>query len=240
MSELTRVAVAVEGPTDEVVIEAIVDTILGGTEFELQVLQPDGSSVFGTAVGGERGLGWHGVFRWCRDASMEGGGRVSSSAVFANHDLVVVHVDADVAGVTYDSGNISFPPRVDLPCVQPCPPASATTDALRDVVLNWLGEVDCPNRLVLCIPSKSMDAWVVVALWPDNRVVGRGNWECRKNPGRQFSALGRGKKLAKTRADYELRAKEIGSGWSITASKLTEAKRFQTECLAAVGASQRR
>ena len=234
MSELVRIAIAVEGPTDTVAIESIVDTILGGAEFELQVLQPEASSVFGAAVGSERGLGWPGVFQWCRQASMEGLGSFSSSAVFAHHDVVVVHLDADVAGVTYDSGNISFPSRVDLPCEQPCPPASATTNALRDVVLNWLGEVDCPDRLVLCIPSKSMDAWVVVALWPDNEIVARGNWECHKNPGGQLSAVPRGRKLAKTKVDYERRAKDIGDGWPIIASTLTEAERFQVEFLAAV------
>ena len=237
MSELIRVAIAVEGPTDEVVIDAIVDTILGESDYELQVLQPDGSRAFGNAVGGERGLGWHGVFRWCRDASMEGGGRVSLSAVFANHDVVVVHVDADVAGVTYDSAGISSPPRVDLPCVQPCPPANATTDALRDVVLGWLGEVDCPDQLVMCIPSKSMDAWVVVALEPDNKVVARGNWECRRDPGKQFMSWPHGRKLVKKRVAYERRADDIGVGWSIAASKLTEAKRFERDFLAALGAS---
>ena len=236
MSEL-RVAIAVEGPTDEVVIEAIVDTILGGADFELQVLQPDGSSVFGGAVGGERGLGWQGVFRWCREASMEGGGSVSLSAVFANHDVVVVHVDADVAGVTYDSAGVFSPPRADLPCEQPCPPASATTDALRDVVLNWLGEVDCPDRLVLCIPSKNMDAWVVVALEPDNKIVARGDWECRRDPGRQLVSWPRGKKLAKRKVAYKRRADEIGEGWTVAASKLTEAKRFETEFLAALAES---
>ena len=239
MSELTRVAIAVEGPTDEVVIEAILSTILGETEFELQVLQPDGSSVFGTAWGNERGLGWRGVFQWCREASMEGGGRVSSSEVFANHDLVVVHVDADVAGVTYASANIWSPPRVDLPCEKTCPPASATTEALRDVVLNWLGEVDCPNRLALCIPSKSMDAWVVVALEPDNRVVARGSWECRRDPGKQLVSLPHGKKLVKKRVAYEQRADDIGGGWPIAVSKLTEAERFETDLLAALAESQR-
>ena len=53
MSESIRVAIAVEGPTDEVVIDAIVDTILGEADHELQVLQPDGSRAFGNAVGGE-------------------------------------------------------------------------------------------------------------------------------------------------------------------------------------------
>ena len=129
MSEL-RVAIAVEGPTDKVVIEAIVDTLLGGTDFELQVLQPEGSHVFGSAIGGVRGLGWSGVYRWCRHASMEGGGCVSLSAVFANHDVVVADVDADVAGVAYDSAGIVSPPRVDLPCERTCPPANLPSGEL--------------------------------------------------------------------------------------------------------------
>ena len=140
MSEPVRVAVAVEGPTDAVVIEAIVHRLLGESDFELQVLQPETSSAFGATVGGATGLGWPGVFRWCRQASMEGDGRVSSSVVFKHHDVVVVHVDADVASKTYGSANIPDPPRDDLPCEQPCPPASATTNELREVVLNWLGE----------------------------------------------------------------------------------------------------
>ena len=234
MSEPVRVAVAVEGPTDEVVIEAIIDVILGGSDFEFQVLQPDSSTVFGAGAGSGTGLGWPGVFRWCRQSSMEGSGSVSSSAVFANHDLVVVHVDADIASSTYARGGIFFPSGVDLPCEQPCPPASATTNALREVVLNWLGEVDCPDRLVLCIPSKSMDAWTVVALWPDNHLVARGNWECRQDPGRQFSAVPHGERLAKTREDFERRANDIASGWPIVPSKLTEADRFQVEFLRAM------
>lgn len=235
MSDPIKVAVVVEGPTDTVVIEAIIDSILGGSDFEMQVLQPETSSVFGASVGNERGLGWPGVFRWCRQASMEGGGRVSRSTVFSHHDVVVVHLDADVAGLTYGKANIKDPIREDLPCKLPCPPAVTTTNALRDVVLNWLGEQVCPDRLVLCIPSKSMDAWVVVALWPDNRVVANGNWECRNNPGAQLSALPKGRKLSKNRRDYKSRGIDIGNGWSIVASKLTEARRFEEEFLAAVG-----
>ena len=235
MSEPIKVAVVVEGSTDTVVIEAIIDSILGGSDFEMQVLQPETSSVFGASIGNERGLGWPGVFRWCRQASMEGGGRVSSSTVFSHHDVVVVHLDADVAGLTYGSANIKDPIQQDLPCELPCPPASATTNTLRDVVLNWLGEHICPGQLVLCIPSKSMDAWVVAALWPNNPVVARGNWECRSNPGTQLSVLPKGKKLSKTRTHYEHRKNDVGTGWPIVASKLTEARRFEEEFLAAVG-----
>lgn len=234
MSEPVRVAVAVEGPTDAVVIKAIVHRLLGESDFELQVLQPETSSAFGANAGGETGLGWPGVFRWCRQASMEGGGSVSSSTVFENHDVVVVHVDADVASLTYGGGNVLDPPRNDLPCDRPCPPASATINKLREVVLNWLGEKHCPDRLVLCMPSKSMDSWVVVALWPDNSVVARGNWECRNDPSAQLSALPKGRKLSKTRMDYERRANDIANGWPNVASTLTEAERFEAELWALV------
>ncbi|MXY06292.1 MAG: hypothetical protein F4171_02115 [Gammaproteobacteria bacterium] len=235
MSEHIKVAVAVEGPTDAVVIEAIIDAVLEGSDFEMQVLQPETSTVFGPAVGSERGLGWPGVFRWCRQAFMEGGGHASSSTAFAKHDVVMVHVDADVAGKTYSSAHILDPPRNDLPCERRCPPASATTSELRDVVLNWLGEKNCPQKLVLCMPSKTMDAWVVAALWPDNRVVARGNWECHDDPGAQFSALPKASRLSKRKPDYERRKNDIGNGWPIVASKLTEARRFKEEFLAAVG-----
>ena len=234
MSEPLRVAIAVEGSTDAVVIEAIVDTLLDGSDFELQVLQPETSSAFGASAGGETGLGWPGVFRWCRQASMEGGGRVFSSAVFSHHDVVVVHVDADVASKTYRSGHIPDAPRNDLPCDRPCPPASATTNELREVVLNWLGEEDCPDRLVLCTPSKTMDSWVVVALWPDNTVVAQGNWECHDKPAAQLSARPKGSKLSKRRTCYEGRKNDIANGWPNVASTLTEAARFRAEFLAAV------
>lgn len=235
MSEPVRVAVAVEGPTDAVVIEAIVRRLLGGSDFELQVLQPETSSAFGASAGGKTGLGWPGVFRWCRQAWTEGDGRVFSSAVFQHHDVVVVHVDADVASKTYGSGNIPDAPRDDLPCDRPCPPASATTNELREVVLNWLGEKECPDRLVLCTPSKSMDSWVVVALWPDNRTVAQGNWECHDNPAAQLFARPKGSKLSKTRTNYERRKRDIANGWPNVASTLTEAARFKAEFLAAVG-----
>lgn len=52
MSEPVRVAVAVEGPTDAVVIKAIVHRLLGKSDFELQVLQPETSSAFGATAEG--------------------------------------------------------------------------------------------------------------------------------------------------------------------------------------------
>src|SRR6266545_3925071 len=67
------------------------------------------------------------------------------------------------------------------PCVQPCPPPSASTNPLRQVLLRWLSESDMPPRTVLCTPSKSMEAWVVAALFPHDAAVNRGI-ECWPNP----------------------------------------------------------
>ena len=155
MSEPVRVAVAVEGPTDAIVLEAILMAVVPGGEFVLQTLQPEGSAAFGAASFGRTGAGWAGVYRWSRQAVTEGGGSASGSSVLSNHDVVIVQVDADVASETYANGNIRDAPHDDLPCEEPCPPPHHTTDALRDVLLNWLGERECPRRIVLCTPFMS-------------------------------------------------------------------------------------
>lgn len=65
---------------------------------------------------------------------------MSGSSVLYNHDILIIHVDADVAGETYANGNIKDAPHEDLPCEEPCPPPDRTTNALRAVILNWLGK----------------------------------------------------------------------------------------------------
>ena len=116
MSEPVRVAVAVEGPTDAIVLEAILSATIPGGEFVLQTLQPERSAAFRAASFGRTGAGWTGVYRWSRQAVTEGGGSASGSSVLSNHDVLIVQVDADVAGETYASGNIRDAPHDDLPC----------------------------------------------------------------------------------------------------------------------------
>lgn len=231
MSEPLRIAVVVEGPTDAITIEAIVGSLRQGADFEFQTLQPEWSIAFGPP-GDEMGLGWSGVYRWCRQASDEGDGSASGSAAMAYHDVIVVHVDADVAGKTYASASIHAL-RDDLPCEEPCPPASRTTNALRKVVLGWLGESDLPTRLVLCTPSKNMDAWVVPAVWPENQLARHPHWECRSDPASQLAAMPASNRFRKRIEDYARRSHEIEIGWSRVATRLTEAIRFHGELRAA-------
>lgn len=229
MSEPLRVAAAVEGPTDAIVLQAILDTLLEGTEFELQILQPEGSVSFAASRGG-----WGGVYRWCRQSVDEGGGSVSGSRVLSNHDLLIVQVDADIAGKTYASAGIRDAPSQDIPCHRPCPPPSDTTNALRTVVLGWLGESHCPSQVVLCTPSMNIDAWVVASVWPNNPVVTRGNWECHSDPASQLGALPKGQRFRKHVTAYRAKQKEMSSAWRNVSATLTEAKRFENEFRAAL------
>ena len=236
MSEPLRIAAAVEGPTDAIVLQAILSALLPDTEFVFQTLQPEESAAFGSVSFGTRGGGWVGVYRWSRQAVLEGGGSVSGSSVLYNHDILIIHVDADVAGETYANGNIKDAPHEDLPCEEPCPPPDRTTNALRAVILNWLDKHECPPRIVLCTPSKSIEAWVLAALWPDKDMILQGNWEYSPNPGRQLGALPKGKRFGKRRDDYRNRQREIGKAWPKVSARLTEAARFTREFLAAIPA----
>ena len=229
MSEPLRIAAAVEGPTDAIVLQAILRALLpDDPDFVFQTLQPETSAAFGTM-----GAGWVGIYRWSRQAAREDGGSVSGSSALSNHDVLIVHVDADVASKTYASGKIRDAPCDDLPCEQPCPPPDETTNALRAVVLNWLGEHEYPPRVVLCTPSKNIEAWVLAAVWPENSLVRQDDWECRSNPEGQLAALPKRRRFEKRQDDYRRKQSEIEKAWPKVSARLTEAKRFESEFLAA-------
>ena len=234
MSEPLRVAIAVEGPTDAVVLESILNALLPDTDFVLQTLQPEGSLAFGAGPSSVTGAGWVGVYRWCRQSALEGGGSVSGSAVLLHHHALIVQVDADVASKTYSSGGIRDTPRQDLPCELPCPPPGRTPDALRRVVLNWLGESNTPQRVVLSTPSKNIETWVVAAVWPNNNLVQQDDWECRPGPEEQLAALPKQRRFRKRQDDYRRKQKAIQYGWPDVSARLTEAGRFAREFLAAI------
>ncbi len=234
MSDPLRIAAAVEGPTDKIVIQAIIHALLPMTDFEFHTLQPEDSVAFQSLGVPGTGTGWVGVYRWCRHSAEEGNGSVSGSYALLNHDVLIVQIDADVANKTYGSGNIRDATRNDLPCEAPCPPVNATTNALRAVILNWLGEDECHPQIVLCTPSKNMEAWVLAAVCPDHGVVAYGDWECRQNPQDQLGTLPLRQRFRKRPFDYLSRQSTITSMWPNVCARLEEAKRLEEEFLAAI------
>jgi hypothetical protein len=236
MSSTLRIAVVGEGITDYVVLSAAIESMLNGRPFILNHLQPEGSVAFtGGGDAGPLGGGWKGVYRWCLQSALRGGGRLSGDPLFVKHDLLVLHLDADVAGE--DPANARNDPipglAGQLPCEQPCPPASASSNALRAAMLSWLGETGTPPRTVLCTPSKSTEAWVMAVCFPRDREMARKGWECHPKPANRLAQQPKHERFSKTHADYEKRKPELQARWPDVVAKLSEAARFQNDFTAA-------
>ena len=228
VSRPLRIGLVVEGATDGIVLRAAISSLLPERELEFTIIQPD----FPVALGGT-GEGWSGVYRWCRQAASEGGGSISGSIALLNHDALVIQIDADVAEETYQRGHIHDETATDLPCVKRCPPADATTNALRHVVLRWMNEPMLPSKCVFCTPSKNMEAWVMQALYPENIHVKSPRWECHASPEGQLGQQPKASRITKTRRDYESRRPQLIAAWP-KVRRLSEAERFSQEFLTAV------
>jgi hypothetical protein len=195
MSEPLRVALVGEGPTERVVIEAALASILRERPFILKQLQPEESLPFGAI-----GTGWVGVYRWCRQAVARSGTSLRQDILYRADDLLLLHLDGDVADECYADGGIVEAIQ-DLPCSAPCPPPAASTNPLRAVLLRWVGEPEVPPSTVLCTPSKSTEAWVVAALFPEDLAVERGI-ECWANPDGRLSQQPVERRIRKFDADF--------------------------------------
>jgi hypothetical protein len=219
MSDPLRIALVGEGPTDGIVISAALERMLAERSFILKQLQPQESLPFGPL-----GTGGVGVYKWCRQAVARSGA-LRNDVLYHEYDILILQLDADVADEEYSNGGIEEAEE-DLPCAKTCPPPAATTDSLRSVLLRWAGESVEPPRTVLCTPSKSMEAWVVVALFPNDSAVLSGI-ECLQKPENRLGQQPVAKRIQKRQRDYEQHAEDLKAAWPTLVEKLTEARRFK-------------
>lgn len=237
MSETLRIALVAEGVTDFVVLNAAMESMLEGRSFDLKLLQPEGSVAFaGSGDAGQFGGGWRGVHKWCLQARERSSGGIRDDVLFTAYDLLVLHLDADVAGedpANYSVYEISGLAGV-LPCDRPCPPASDTTDRLRQVLLSWIGESMEPPRIVLCTPSKCTEAWMLAIFFPDDKQMIKMGWECHPKPEGRLAQQPKAQRFSKNQSDYDRRSGAIQDGWPRIANHLSEAGRFQEAFLASV------
>ena len=224
-----RIALVAEGATDVVVIEAALKAILV-EPFILTVLQPEATR---PSVGG----GWCGVFKWCRDFAARSSDSLETDPTLPGFDLFIVHIDADVAG--FADGNcgldialqsVNLPP---LPCPQPCPPATAAADEVRQRVLAWLGLSQVGPHTVLCVPSKAIDAWMATAVLPATHAVLAGV-ECNLRLEAHLGALTKSARIRKRRTDYQRHAVTVTSNWRDVCAICTQAARFETDIQMAI------
>ena len=206
-----RIGLVTEGPTDRVVLEAIIPDLVG-SDVVVTALHPDQQSL---AFGGNRdGLGWRGVLGWCRN---RGSGEFTLSSVMANLDILIVMLDGDVAR------------EPEINCACPCPPADDTANALRGRMLQALGCQEAPPWLVLVVAMDAMEAWLLPVL------RGIAGSECTPDPASQFKG-GKPKLVEQSGRKRPDRYREvqgqIRANWS-KALDLTQAHRFTMDLQAA-------
>ena len=80
------------------------------------------------------------------------------------------------------------------------------------------------------MPSKSTEAWVVAAPFPEDKTVADGI-ECYATPENRLGQQKKQLRIRKCQRDYRARAREIETAWPRLANSdaLTEAQRFRVE-----------
>lgn len=220
MSDLA-IGLVAEGTTDYVIVEAVLKACLA-RPFVLTLLQPEATNP------GMQG-GWGGVYKWCRAAAARCSGLLDEDPTLSRFDLLIIHVDADVADKRYSDIDTRQPADVlPLPCAQPCPPPGASVDALRHVVLSWLGAGTLGHRGMFCMPSKATEAWLAVAVAPDEPRI-MEELECSSTMEQRLSSLPKGRRIRKSKRCYQEHADEVRNNWPLIAGKCSQARRFQDE-----------
>jgi hypothetical protein len=224
VSKILRVSYVVEGTTDFIVLDALIEKFLGGIDYVPRQIQPPTSEY--TDNQGTLGGGWKGVLRWCAQTGTSPGG-FAKSLPLLNCDCLVIHVDADIAAeVELQSYDLTAP----------CPSAKDTCDKIHAYLTNLIGN-PLPSKVVLCIPAQCTEAWVFAALHPD-LITNFQPIECRSEP--ETLLIGKPDKLVRDKDGrarkepqrYTNAANRIAKGWSHTIAICSEAYRFETDCRA--------
>ncbi len=220
MSEL-RIGLVAEGVTDQIVIEAALSAILP-EPFVLQLLQPE-------ATRPELGGGWCGVLKWCLEFRARGLARLEDDPTLELFDLIVLHLDADVADGVYDHCGAGIEALAaglgSLPCAEPCPPPGDTVDALEMVLLTWLGVAGTGPRTLLCFPSKSIESWLATVLLPSSRAL-LDDVECTPKLDVMLARLPLAQRVKKKQRDYNKHARKIREAWADVCMQCEQARRF--------------
>jgi len=220
MSDL-RIALVAEGVTDQVIIEAALRAILP-YPFILTYQPPERTRP-------DLGEGWGKVMKWCREFHVRGYAALESDPTLDLFDIVILHLDADVADKSYAHCG----PRMvemaqkdclaTLPCPAPCPPASAAIDNLKIVFLSWLGVTNIGSKSVFCIPSKSSEAWLLAARFYNNTNLMEG-LECN-----ELVQLPKTQRIKKSRISYQRHASSISSFWTTVRQICPQAEVFHND-----------
>jgi len=211
---MIRVGIVAEGTSDWLALEELMKAVHPDVEFVH--LRPDMTLVSRSPHG------WKGVKAWCQQEGVRLEALLTGVAGFPIH-LLVIHVDCSMAH--------------NIDALHPCPPARATADALREVLVrDWLNRPHLPGFVVLATPSRTTDAWIVAALDPP--YSGDEPLECddraeRELVQRRLLRLRDGE-VKKPEAKYRPLAEAMAQALDRVCEICTEAERFRQDFAAAV------
>ncbi len=151
MTNLT-IGLVTEGPTDRMLIKDLISNKLFPGKHRYLILQPEESETIGF---GTYGGGWKGVLGWCSALTRDFNQLATYfDKITPKLDILIIHIDADVAR------------EEEINCAMPCPPAKDTCNTLTKQIMTWLGNPKHHEKLVICIPSDNMEAWILAAFDP--------------------------------------------------------------------------
>ena len=248
MSNSISIGVIAEGPTDYIIIREALHHLVRERDFTLFPIQPEISETF-EQIQGPTGTGWSGVYRQIALIGNFGPFLLSVNPLLSRYDMLIIHLDADVARETYDRGHLSFVDKDDLPCPPiPCPSSKQKNmktcirkcivprqrlDTLRNVIMGWmnLNANTLPHNIVLCTPADRSDAWVVAAFPRDNKNNRYRNLECVRSPENLLKRFG----IKKNIRDYKERVEcVLRECWPNVRKVCAEAERFSSDVIRAI------
>ncbi len=225
-----NIGTVVEGPTDRLILTAVLRKILPGHPEDHRFLPLQPSPTFG-----ETGTGWKGVRKWCQESWQRTGSSLEailSSTSGPTLDLLVIHVDADIIGANDLQDGFDDP----IPGVPaPCPPIGTNAGVLRVVVTRWLARNDLPHPVVLAIPAEDIETWIFAALFPQSPLCQQVDFECvhtnvnnRRHPGFLLPQKKYGK-VMKDQHTYRKVSIQVADSWVSICQRCTQAESFNRE-----------
>lgn len=191
------VGLIAEGVTDLPIFEGVLSELaaeLGCDDLQVTLLQPRRDDLTGAKTAG----GWYQVKLRCQQMAR----RSELPGLLSIYDLLVVQVDQDVLGLA-EFGR--------------CPSAAA----LCDEVHGWLGLGDRHPRVVVALPARSTDAWLLARVAPE-----LGGFESVTVPKAALSDLGIGAGAPKYRRAWQGAAAQAGADLARLCAEVPELRRF--------------
>ena len=239
------IGIVSEGPTDYLVLKAVIDKITGETNRYLS-LQPERDML------GRFGNGWKGVWRWCEETESV---NTLMKEVQPQIDAIVIQMDGDVVRkekevhclcdttVCKTKGTI-FPLycdkkgrecSVEIPCKDHKNGVSGIMKHGEKILSSALKAEDISN-IAIAIPCDSTDAWVVAAYDDIDDV------ETHEDPWRTIIAKKKDYHGIRVRGDkknvltYKTFSDKVAECWDEVTQKCMSAMRLEEEVKRVFGA----